>query len=99
VSKAPGRAGAPRVEDREEQMQEKNTPGETVVITGAFSYTGKYTTRLLLSRGYRIRTLTYHPERAKPFGDRVRVFPYNFDHPQQLTETLRGASTLINTYL
>jgi uncharacterized protein YbjT (DUF2867 family) len=79
-------------------MQEKNTPGETVVITGAFSYTGKYTTRLLLSRGYRIRTLTYHPERANPFGDRVRVFPYNFDHPQQLTETLRGASTLINTY-
>jgi NADH dehydrogenase len=79
-------------------MQEKNTPGDVVVITGAFSYTGKYATRLLLSRGHRIRTLTYHPERANPFGDNVQVFPYNFDHPDQLTESLRGASTLINTY-
>ncbi len=79
-------------------MQEKNTPEDVVVITGAFSYTGKYATRLLLSRGHRIRTLTYHPERTNPFGDNVQVFPYNFDHPDQLTESLRGASTLINTY-
>jgi NADH dehydrogenase len=79
-------------------MQEKNTPGETIVITGAFSYTGKYATRILLNRGHRIRTLTYHPQRANPFGDQVHVFPYNFDHPEQLTQTLRGASTLINTY-
>jgi uncharacterized protein YbjT (DUF2867 family) len=79
-------------------MQARNTPGDTVVITGAFSYTGKYATRLLLSRGYRIRTLTYHPERANPLGDQIQVFPYNFDHPEQLTQTLRGASTLINTY-
>ena len=72
--------------------------GDTVVITGAFSYTGKYATRLLLSRGHKVRTLTYHPERANPFGDQVQVFPYNFDNPEQLTQTLRGASTLINTY-
>ncbi len=32
-----------------------------------FSYTGKYTTQLLLSRGYGVRTLTYHPERENPF--------------------------------
>jgi len=70
----------------------------TVVITGAFSYTGKYATRLLLNRGHAIRTLTYHPERTNPFGDDVQVFPYNFEYPDRLTETLRGASTLINTY-
>ncbi len=70
----------------------------TVAITGAFSYTGKYTTRLLLSHGYRIRTLTYHPKRENPFGESVQVFPYNFDHPDQLRESLRGASALINTY-
>ncbi|HEY6946909.1 MAG TPA: NAD(P)H-binding protein [Candidatus Acidoferrum sp.] len=75
-----------------------NILGETVVITGAFSYTGKYATRILLDRGYRVRTLTYHPERANPFGNKVQVFPYSFDHPERLTETLRGASTLINTY-
>lgn len=70
----------------------------TAVITGAFSYTGKYATRILLDRGYRIRTLTYHPERENPFGDKVQVFSYNFDHPGRLTETLRGASVLVNTY-
>jgi uncharacterized protein YbjT (DUF2867 family) len=79
-------------------MQTRNTPGGTVVITGAFSYTGKYATRLLLTHGYKVRTLTYHPERANPFGNQVQVFSYNFDHPEQLTQTLRGASTLINTY-
>src|SRR5215470_11356262 len=73
-------------------------PGETNVITGAFSYTGKYATRILLDRGYRVRTLTYHAERANPFGDKVQVFPYDFDNPERLTETLRGASALINTY-
>src|SRR5207245_7482656 len=50
------------------QMQERSTSGETVVITGALSYTGRYTTKLLLNHGYRVRTLTYHPERANPFG-------------------------------
>jgi uncharacterized protein YbjT (DUF2867 family) len=72
--------------------------GATVVITGAFSYTGKYTTRLLLSRGYQVRTLTFHPERQNPFGDRVQVFPYNFERPEELCRSLQGASTLINTY-
>jgi len=76
----------------------QNSTGETVVITGALSYTGKYATRILLSRGYRIRTLTYHPERENPFGDRVQVFPYTFEDPEQLTRTMQGASTLINTY-
>jgi uncharacterized protein YbjT (DUF2867 family) len=82
----------------QESTQVGNNPGKTVVITGAFSYTGKYATRILLGRQYRIRTLTYHPERANAFADKVQVFPYNFEHPERLTETLRGASTLINTY-
>jgi uncharacterized protein YbjT (DUF2867 family) len=70
----------------------------TVVITGAFSYTGKYTTRLLLRRGYQIRTLTSHPNRENPFGEQVRVFPYDFDRPERLTGILRGAFALVNTY-
>jgi uncharacterized protein YbjT (DUF2867 family) len=82
------------VDDRGEQ----STAAKTVVITGALSYTGKYATRLLLDRGYAIRTLTNHPERENPFGDRVQVYRYNFENSAQLTESLRGASTLINTY-
>jgi uncharacterized protein YbjT (DUF2867 family) len=73
-------------------------PIGTVAITGAFSYTGKYATRLLLDRGYRVRTLTYHPDRENPFGDRVNVFPYCFEDPDRLGQTLRGVSSLINTY-
>ncbi len=79
-------------------MQGTNTSRGTVVITGAFSYTGKYATRLLLNRGYQVRTLTYHPERTNHFGGMVQVFPYNFEQPEELVRSLHGASTIINTY-
>ena len=83
---------------RRGSAESKNSPGETIVITGAFSYTGRYATRILLDRGNRIRTLTYHRERENPFGDKVSVIPYGFENSERLTEALRGASTLINTY-
>lgn len=70
----------------------------TVVVTGALSYTGRFTARLLLERGHRMRTLTHHVDRANPFGERVHVFPYNFDRPEELRRSLEGASTFINTY-
>jgi uncharacterized protein YbjT (DUF2867 family) len=79
-------------------MPEDETASETITITGAFSYTGKYATRLLLERGYRVRTLTNHPHRENPFGDNVQAFPYSFDSPKLLRETLQGTSTLVNTY-
>ena len=73
--------------------------GETVVITGAFSYTGSYATRLLLEAGYRVRTLTGHPERGdQKSPQQVTAFPYNFERPDELRRNLEGASTLINTY-
>jgi uncharacterized protein YbjT (DUF2867 family) len=75
-----------------------STSSPIIVITGALSYTSKYATRILLDRGYAIRTLTFHPNRENRFGDKVQVFPYDFDRPDRLTETLRGASALINTY-
>ena len=67
---------------RSDMTVAKNIPAETVVVTGAFSYTGKCATRILLDRGYRIRTLTYHPERENPFGDRVQIFSCNFENPK-----------------
>ncbi len=68
------------------------------VVTGAFSYTGKYITERLLQGGRMVRTLTNHPNRTNPFGDRVKAFSYDFDHPQRLIETLRGTNTLYSTY-
>ena len=72
--------------------------GELNVVTGAFSYTGKYITRRLLSMGEEVRTLTGRPDRENPFGHRVKAFPFNFDRPKELTDSLRGAKTLYNTY-
>lgn len=71
---------------------------EINVITGAFSYTGKYITRRLLAIGKEVRTLTGHPNRPNPFGDQVKAYPFNFDHPEQLVESMQGATTLYNTY-
>ncbi|MDP6549393.1 MAG: NAD(P)H-binding protein [Dehalococcoidia bacterium] len=68
------------------------------VVTGAFGYTGRYVAGRLLSMGARVRTLTGHPERHNPFGHRVSVAPLNFEDPPGLTESLRGATTLYNTY-
>ncbi len=79
-------------------MQDENGGLKTVTITGAFSYTGKYVARLLLERGWRVRTLTGHPRRENPFGNGVQVFPFNFDRPDELRRSLLGTSTLINTY-
>lgn len=71
---------------------------KTVVITGAFSYSGKYAARVLLERGYKVRTLTSHANREPALAREVEAFPYNFDQPDMLVESLRGASALINTY-
>jgi uncharacterized protein YbjT (DUF2867 family) len=75
-------------------------PGSPLaVVTGAFSYTGKYVTRRLLADGHSVRTLTNHPNRPDPFGSQVvEAVPYNFDRPDDLARSLAGASTLYNTY-
>jgi len=72
--------------------------GERNVVTGAFSYTGQYITRRLLAMGEEVRTLTRRPDRESPFGNQVAAFPFNFDRPKDLTESLRGATTFYNTY-
>ncbi len=74
------------------------SPAEINVVTGAFSYSGKYITRRLLKMGKQVRTLTGHPSRGHPFGEQVTVFPYNFEQPEELVKSLRGATTLYNTY-
>ncbi|HWN57063.1 MAG TPA: NAD(P)H-binding protein, partial [Methylomirabilota bacterium] len=68
------------------------------VVTGASGYTGRYITRLLLSRGRRVRTLTGHPARANPFGDQIESAPFNFDRPDELVRSLEGAGAVFNTY-
>jgi len=74
------------------------TTSEINVITGAFSYTGKYITRRLLALGKQVRTLTGHPNNPNPFGEQVSVYPFHFDNHDALVKNLEGATTLYNTY-
>ena len=75
-------------------MQEKKIHA----VTGAFGYSGKYITRRLLDEGQQVITLTNSPQRANPFGDRVRAYPFNFDQPEKLVAALQGVKVLYNTY-
>jgi uncharacterized protein YbjT (DUF2867 family) len=68
------------------------------VVTGAFGYTGRYITGRLLDSGRSVKTLTGHPNRPNPFGDRIDVAHLDFEDRRKLTEQLRGATTLYNTY-
>ena len=44
------------------------------VVTGAFSFTGRYVAARLLESGREVRTLTRRPQAESPFGDRVQAF-------------------------
>jgi NADH dehydrogenase len=68
------------------------------VVTGAFGYSGKYIATRLLNEGHRVRTLTNSVNRSNPFRGQVEAHPFNFDNPDQLVESLRGATALYNTY-
>ena len=68
------------------------------VVTGAFSYTGRYIARRLLSQERRVRTLTNHPTRPGAEDIKVDVAPLRFADRAALVESLRGADVLYNTY-
>ena len=69
-----------------------------VAVTGAFGYSGRYITQRLLDAGHSVLTLTNSLRRGNPFGGKVQAFPFHFDQPERLRETLLGADVLINTY-
>ncbi len=71
---------------------------ELNIVTGAFSFTGKYITRRLLAGDKQVKTLTGHPLRQNPFEGKVEAVGFHFDRPATLTANLKGASTLYNTY-
>lgn len=68
------------------------------VVTGAFSFTGRYIAARLLDLGREVRTLTRKPLAEDPFGGRVRAVRPDFADPAGLAEALDGADTLYNTH-
>jgi uncharacterized protein YbjT (DUF2867 family) len=69
-----------------------------IAVTGAFGYSGRYIAQHLLNAGHTVMTLTNSVLRENPFGARVQTFPFHFDQPARLRESLMGVEALINTY-
>lgn len=67
-------------------------------VTGAFGYSGRHITELLLAQGKRVRSLTGHPDRPDPFGGRVEVRKLEVGDPAALRGALSGVEVLYNTY-
>src|SRR5574341_2511294 len=68
------------------------------VVTGGLSYIGKFITQRLVKQGEQVLVLTGHPDRPNPFGHAVEVASFQFENEDALTSTLKGATTLFNTY-
>ena len=68
------------------------------VVTGAFSFTGRFIARRLLADGRRIRTLTNHPRRPGSEDIEADIAPLQFTDRAALVESLHGADVLYNTY-
>ena len=67
-------------------------------VTGAFGYSGKYIAKRLIEAGHQVLTITNSQNRSNPFGDKIQAYPFNFDNPEKLSDTLRDVSVLYNTY-
>src|SRR5205814_4967645 len=68
------------------------------IVTGAFSFTGRYIARRLLAQERRVKTLTNHPNRAGVEDITAEVAPLQFTDRAALVESMRGADVLYNTY-
>lgn len=71
---------------------------QLAAVTGAFSYIGSAVAHSLGQRGCGLRTLT---NRGLPIHDPelpIEVHPLQFDDAAALTDALRGAQMLVNTY-
>ena len=68
------------------------------VVTGAFSYSGRFIAAQLLERGRGVRTLTNHPRPDHPLASRIPTYPLDFSDDAALVTALTGTDTLYNTY-
>ena len=68
------------------------------VVTGAYSYTGRFIARRLMELDRPLKTLTNHPRRPGTDDIKAEVAPLQFSDRQALVDSLRGADVLYNTY-
>jgi len=71
---------------------------ELDIVTGAFSFSGRYIARRLIYSGRRVRSLNRQNGQDRIAGVRIETAPLDFSRPDDLVESMKGASTLYNTY-
>ena len=76
----------------------QDQPTKFDVVTGAFSFTGRFIARRLLAQERRIKTLTNHARRPGTEDITAEVAPLQFTDRDALVDSLRGADVLYNTY-
>ena len=65
-------------------------PGQALV-TGAFSYTGRYVARRLLDQSASVTSLSRRPDRSNAFDGAVEAAPLDFSDPDRLRRSMVGA--------
>ena len=68
------------------------------VVTGAFSFTGRFIARRLMAQQRPLKTLTNHPNREGAEDIKAEIAPLQFADRDALVESLRGGDVLYNTY-
>lgn len=68
------------------------------LITGAFSFSGRFIAEELLKTGEPIETLTGHPKSYYPYYDKITIKNYSFDNFDQMVENFKGVDTFYNSY-
>ncbi len=84
-------------------LKKMNTPlkastNEIHAVTGAFGYSGRHIAGRLLEERRDVITLTSSSPDNGGLSSRITNRPLGFNRPEQLTESLRGAKVLYNTY-
>ena len=68
------------------------------VVTGAFSFTGRFIAQRLMTLERPLKTLTNHPNREGAADIKADIAPLQFGDRDALVASLRGGDVLYNTY-
>ena len=70
----------------------------TNLITGAFSFSGRFIAEELLKTGEKVETLTGHPKSNYPYFNKITIKQFNFENFEVMVENFRGVDTFYNSY-
>lgn len=70
----------------------------TNLITGAFSFSGRFIAEELLTLGDSVETMTGHPNINDPHYKQIKIKEFRFDDFDALVESFKGIDTFYNSY-